>query len=277
MSPLLKSRYPEACGSFQVFAKEWSVSLQRQRSFCSRTLGGLGDKTVLVLGCGFGDDAVAWFPHRPGRVIGVDIVNYQRCWDEAIAKFSNGCTSITFLQRDLVGEDWSFIGQEGVDVIFSYAVLEHISDLSQMARRAFDALKPGGLFVATYGPLWYGPNGDHTFPLAEDDYYNHLMLDDTEYDRYIDRTMSEWKHHEHGCEGPFLLERGYFSFLRPEEYLRIFVEAGYEICNSHLNISTAAERYFDKHPERLPYLKERYGLNTLDLYANGSVIILRKS
>ncbi|AJE03037.1 class I SAM-dependent methyltransferase [Geobacter pickeringii] len=278
MSPLLKARYPEFAGmGFKVLAKEWSISLQRQRLFCARMLDGLEDKTVLVLGCGFGDDAVAWLPHRPARIVGVDIVSYQKCWNEAILHFSTPSTCVDFMQRDLVGEDWNFIPENSVDVIFSYAVLEHISDLATMSERAIKALKPGGLFVATYGPLWYGPNGDHTFPLSEEDYFNHLLLDDEDYDRYIARTMDEWSHQEHGCEGPFLLERGYFSFLRPEEYLRVFSAAGFSIINSLLNISGAAERYFRKYPERLAYLLERYNLKTLDLYSNGSVVILRKA
>lgn len=277
MSPLLKAKYPESASmGFQVLAKEWSVSLQRQRSLCARALGGLEGKTVLVLGCGFGDDAVAWLPHRPGRIIGVDIVNYQSCWDEAASCFSTGSTRVEFLQRDLVGQDWSFVAEQSIDVIFSYAVLEHISDLATMSERAMSVLKPDGLFVATYGPLWYGPNGDHTFPLSEDDYFNHLMLDEKDYDSYIARTMNEWAHQEHACEGPFLLERGYFSFLRPEEYLRIFVSAGFQIVNSLLNVSGAAERYFRKYPERLGHLRKRYSLKTLDLFANGSVVILRK-
>jgi SAM-dependent methyltransferase len=277
MSPLLKLRYPEVGGTgFQMLAKEWSISLERQRLFCARQLHGLEDKTVLVLGCGFGDDAVAWLPHRPGRIIGVDIVNYQRCWERAVEQFSGPATALEFMQRDLVSHDWDFLKPGSVDVIFSYAVLEHISDLALLARRAVAALKPGGLFVATYGPLWYGPNGDHTFPLSEEDYYNHLLLDDAGYEAYIEKTMGEWAHQEHGCEGPFLLERGYFSFLRPEQYLRIFEASGFETLGSLLNISGAAERYFRRYPERLPLLLDQYSLKTIDLYANGSVVMLRK-
>lgn len=277
MSPFLKLKYAEASEmGFNVLAKEWSVSLQRQRSFCARELGGLKGKTVLVLGCGFGDDAVAWLHLCPGKIIGVDIVNYESCWNKAISTFSTQATGIEFLQHDLVAQDWSFVKQGTVDVIFSYAVLEHLSDLSLVVEHAWKALKPGGLFVATYGPLWYGPNGDHTFPLSEDDYFNHLLLNDESYNRYIKKTMAEWEHMEHACEGPFLLERGYFSFLRPEEYLNIFASSGFEIVNSLLNVSGAAERYFRKFPDRLLLLKEKFTLKTLDLYANGSVVILRK-
>lgn len=277
MSPLLKLRYPEASlMGFNVLAKEWSISLQRQRSFCARKPGGLKGNTVLVLGCGFGGDAVAWLPLGPEKVIGVDIVNYGSCWRKAISQFSTRATKIEFLQHDLVADEWSFVKPGSVDVIFSYAVLEHISDLPLMAERARKALKPGGIFLASYGPLWYGPNGDHTFPRSEDDYFNHLLLNDDDYNDYVRGTIDQWKHLENGGEGPFLLERGYFSFLRPEEYLTTFTSSGFEIVNSLLNVSSVAERYFKKFPYRLSQLKEKFSLKTLDLYVNGSTVILKK-
>lgn len=277
ISPLLKLKYPEALSmGFNIIAKEWGISLQRQRSFCARELDGLSGKTVLVLGCGFGGDAIAWVPYQPVKIIGVDIVNYDSCWRKAISQFSTQNTAIQFMQHDLVADEWSFVAPGSVDIIFSYAVLEHISDLHLLAERANNTLKKGGLFISSYGPLWYGPNGDHTFPQSEDDYFNHLLLSDADYDCYVRRTIDQWLHLENAGEGPFLLERGYFSFLRPEEYLTIFASAGFEIVNSLLNISSAAERYFKKFPDRLSKLKEQYKLKTVDLYANGSTLVLRK-
>jgi SAM-dependent methyltransferase len=277
LSSVLKRKYPEVrAAGFDVLAKEWSISQQRQRACCARRLGGLDGRTVLVLGCGFGDDALAWLPGRPGRILGVDVVNYRRCWEAATATRGAGGTEIRFLQHDLVARDWDFVEAGSVDVISSYAVLEHISDLPRLAERSLRALRPGGMFVATYGPLWYGPNGDHTFPRSEDDYYNHLLLDDGDYDQYILRTKAEWAHLEHACEGPFLLERGYFSFLKPGEYLDLFRAAGFQVVRSMINISSAAERYFVRHPDRYALLARRFGLGRADLYANGGVLVLAK-
>ncbi len=277
MSPLLKLKYPEAASmNFGLIAKEWSMSLQRQRLFSSRALGGLKGKTVLVLGCGYGADALAWLSLAPARIIAVDIVNYESCWQKAISLYSTKQTKLEFHQVDLVANDWDFLAPGSVDVIFSYAVLEHLSDLSLVVKRAKNALKLGGLFVASYGPLWYGPHGDHTFPKSEDDCYNHLLLDDDEYQTYVERIKDEWAHSENGNDGTFLLEKGYYSYLRPNEYLEAFASAGFETLFSILNISSISERYFKKYPKRLFEFKEKFKLKTIDLYANGSTIILRR-
>jgi len=277
MSPLLKLKYPESASmSFGLIAKEWSMSLQRQRLFCSRILGGLKGKTVLVLGCGYGGDALAWVSLAPARIIAVDIVNYESCWQKAISLYSTEQTKLDFYQFDLVANDWDFLVPGSVDVIFSYAVLEHLSDLPLVIERAKNALKPEGLFVASYGPLWYGPHGDHTFPKSEDDCYNHLLLGDNEYQAYVERIIGEWAHSENGNDGTFLLERGYYSYLRPNEYLEAFASAGFEILLSIINISSIADRYFKKYPKRLIEFKEKFKLKTIDLYASGSTIILRK-
>ncbi|MBI5656956.1 MAG: class I SAM-dependent methyltransferase, partial [Geobacter sp.] len=143
MSPLLKIRYHEAAAmGFNVVAKGWSMSLQRQRAFCVKALKGLAGRTVLVLGCGFGDDAIAWIPLKPHKIIGVDIVNYNKCWEEAISHYSNNDIRVEFIQSDLVNHDWSFVCTDKVDIIFSYAVLEHISDLSTLLDKAYKVLKP---------------------------------------------------------------------------------------------------------------------------------------
>lgn len=277
MSPLLKLKYPDfASMNFGLIAKEWSMSLQRQRLYSSKSLGGLKGKTVLVLGCGYGGDALAWLSLAPAKIIAVDIVNYQSCWQKAVSLYSTEQTKIEFYQFDLVANDWDFLAPCSVDVIFSYAVLEHLSDLSSVIERAKNALKPDGIFVASYGPLWYGPYGDHTFPKSEDDCYNHLLLGDDDYQAYVDRIKNEWVHSENGNDGTFLLENGYYSYLRPDEYLEAFASAGFEMLLSILNISSIADIYFKKYPKRLSEFKERFNLKTVDLYACGSTIIARK-
>ena len=277
MSLVLKIKYRgSGVINFKVLAKEWSMSLQRQRSFCCRRLNGLGGKTVLVLGCGFGGDALSWIPLGPARVIGVDIINYKKCWEKAASQFATRKNQIDFYQFDLVASEWDFVTPGSVDIIFSYAVLEHLADLKVVLERAKKTLKPNGLFVASYGPLWYGPNGDHTFPILGDDVYNHLILDDNDYAAYVERTIGDWHHFENGGEGPFLLERGYFSYLKPGDYLDAFKLAGFECLVSILNISTRAEQYFAKFPDRLVELKNKHKLDDIDLYSNGSTIILEK-
>ena len=277
MSPLLKLKYPESrLMGFGLVAQEWSMSLQRQRLFCARKLKSLKGKTILVLGCGYGADALAWLSLGPARVIAVDIVNYETCWRQASSLYSNRQTKLDFYQLDLIANDWDFIEPDSVDVIFSYAVLEHLSDLNVVLDRSKKALKKGGLFVASYGPLWYGPHGDHTFPKSEDDCFNHLLLGDEDYHAYVESIRNGWAHSGNGNDGTFLLENGYFSYLRSHEYMNAFAASGFENLFSILNISNISERYFKKFPERLIQFQRKFKLKAIDLYISGSTVIMRK-
>jgi hypothetical protein len=52
--------------------------------------------------------------------------------------------------------------------------------------------------------------------------------------------------------------------------------AGFQVVRSMINISSAAERYFVRHPDRYALLARRFGLGRADLYANGGVLVLAK-
>ena len=50
-----------------------------------------------------------------------------------------------------------------VDVIFSTNVFEHVMDLGGAFRELFRVLRPGGELIASWGPLFYSPQGYHLY------------------------------------------------------------------------------------------------------------------
>ena len=115
------------------------------------------------------------------------------------------------------------------------------------------------------------------FPRALEETYNHLLLDDSEYATYLARVMSQTSYKENGNEGPFLLRRGLFSFLKADDYLRLFREAGFAVLRSQVRASQLlAERFRREFPERWQQMKDRRHLRDADLLAIGSYVCLRK-
>ena len=265
-------RYPELVGDgFSHVTGEKGLSLDGfRRIYYRKRLGRtIRGKTVLVLGCGYGDELLGWIPHRPKCIIGVDISNYGRAWDRIARTAGRAGVRTRFVQYDLTEPQWSFVEPDSVDIASAYAVLEHVVDLESFLRACRESLRPGGYFEAAYGPLWYGPNGDHLFPLSDEEIYNHLLLDDASYDRFVERTRDYWEHHETGMEGPFLLENGLFSFLKPAEYLDLFRRTGYSVLYSHAALSQRAAGFRQRHPDEWRRMKGQHGLRDVDLLATG--------
>ena len=49
------------------------------------------------------------------------------------------------------------------DVVISFATLEHVLDVPNFLKNCFYSLKPNGVFVTRFGPLWNCYNGHHSW------------------------------------------------------------------------------------------------------------------
>ena len=47
------------------------------------------------------------------------------------------------------------------DIVYSTATFEHVLDMGNCLERSWAALKPGGLLISIYAPIWSGPKGHH--------------------------------------------------------------------------------------------------------------------
>jgi len=273
-----RASYPELISDgFSAVTVDKGLTLSAlRRAHCLPYVGGsLEGETVAVLGCGYGLDLLTWFPYRPARILAVDVVNYADAWRRLEQLGREHGIEIECIQYDLTQPHWDFAQPGSVRLSSAFQVLEHISDLPTFLAANRELLGAGGVFEAVYGPLWYGPHGDHVYPRSEDRIFNHLLLDDHEYDQYVEDTLSEWEHHDTGMEGPFLLQRGLFSFLRPREYLDAFREASYDVAFAHAVLSSDAQRFRRRNPNAWAEMKRRRQLRDVDLLVKSTTLVSR--
>ncbi len=108
---------------------------------------------VLVVGCGDGIEA-QWIAAKADQVIAVDV------HDESLMRArerTKDLDNIDVLKLDnrLPCDDAS------IDVIFMHDVCEHIIDLDHWFAQYHRVLKPGGVFINQFSPLFYSPFGAH--------------------------------------------------------------------------------------------------------------------
>jgi SAM-dependent methyltransferase len=63
------------------------------------------------------------------------------------------------------------------DVVTTFSVLEHISDIRQAFANVADSLRPDGLFLSIFGPIWSGPYRHHLYVDVRDPRSNFCLWD----------------------------------------------------------------------------------------------------
>lgn len=186
----------------------------------------LRDATVLVAGVGFGRHLFSLAKYRPKKLICFDLYSYETEWDyvSRIIQKEFGC-DIEFAVGDITSIPAKYTNS--FDWIISDAVLEHVQDLPTFAEVSHSLLKPRGIFYAGYGPIWYGPNGDHIV-WEDSSPYEHLLLPEELYSRRINERFkaSSLKPFD-SCDGQCMAETKLFSYLCGNEYLTILKESGF--------------------------------------------------
>jgi SAM-dependent methyltransferase len=115
------------------------------------TFGRLEGLDVLDFGCGDGNESIA-LSRCARSVIGLDI---NPKWIEiARAKAQRaGVSNVEFTTKL----------DRKVDAVISIDAFEHFEDPKQILEMMHDALRPGGIVIASFGPTWYHPYGGHLF------------------------------------------------------------------------------------------------------------------
>lgn len=95
-------------------------------------------KSVLDLGCGYGENCAAFQALGASKVLGVDIS------EKMLAVAAMEHPEIEFIRGDM--NDLSFLGDR-FDVVFSSLAVHYIEDFSAFVKNVYDLLNPGGYFV----------------------------------------------------------------------------------------------------------------------------------
>ena len=127
-------------------------------------------KSVLDLGCGYGENCERFKSRGASRVLGVDISERML----AVAKDEH--PDIDFVRGDM--SDLSFIG-DSFDVIFSSLAVHYVEDFSRFAREVYEHLSGGGEFIFSQEhPLTTAPVAGASWTRDADGEVMHYNLTD---------------------------------------------------------------------------------------------------
>lgn len=113
------------------------------------------DSRILVVGCGEGAGEIEWFASRCKSVVAVDVAR------RAVDRSANRTAALTNVRCQLVdGRTLGFRDRE-FDLVFMRNVCEHIINVKECFDEYYRVLKPGGILVNKFAPLFYSPYGAH--------------------------------------------------------------------------------------------------------------------
>lgn len=116
----------------------------------------LRGKSVVDFGCGHGETAIELAGNGAGAVFGLDIREQILDGARQRATAAGVADRVKFVTP-------AEIGREIADVVISLDAFEHFADPASVLLEICRLLKPGGVLLASFGPLWRHPWGGHTF------------------------------------------------------------------------------------------------------------------
>ena len=188
--------------------------IQRLRNFVC-----LANSHVFIQGCGLGQEALAWSKLGVSSVVGMDLFNFEKGWEQISQQCQD--VSVSFSDGDFCHTQ---LDGQIFDIISSFAVWEHIRDFNSMLKETKRLIKPEGTVLSAFGPLWYTFSGDHFSEAGGlENGFNHLLLNPSDYFNWVNsfESQSVWATSEESYfEIRKHISEGLFSYLRPREYIQ---------------------------------------------------------
>jgi SAM-dependent methyltransferase len=110
-------------------------------------------KTVIDFGCGEGLETAELAQRGASRVIGLDT------YAPVLEKARTNAIRFGVADRCAFGADTD----ERADVILALDSFEHFQDLPGILTKMHQLVRPGGVVLASFGPIWFHPLGGHVF------------------------------------------------------------------------------------------------------------------
>jgi SAM-dependent methyltransferase len=114
------------------------------------------DVDVLDFGCGWGGETL-WLASKVRSVVGVDVE--RSSLQQARRALSR--SRVSNCEFRLMKDGCIPLRDASVDAVFSTDTFEHVMDLPLAFGEIARVLRPGGLLVTRFGPLFYSPYGYH--------------------------------------------------------------------------------------------------------------------
>lgn len=221
---------------------------------------------ILIPGCGFGRNIIQLLSFYPKEIIAFDLYEYPEEWE-----FLKNYAEEMGIKLKFMKDDMSEVLKKYklyFDFIISDALLEHVKDLDSMIESSYVVLKGGGIFYAGFGPLWFGPSGDHIH-WGENRIFDHLLLSKKNYLRNIKMRQSE-----ENIDSFTLINENLFSYKRVGEYFKSFKANDFFPIKIFSKISTESLKTLKN--RKIAENLDKKNIPSFDRYCPGLYVWLRK-
>lgn len=257
----------EVTPKFNIFLRDEGGMFKNRVYRKCNFLKSVHDSKVLVVGAGYGHNVFQLARLKPSCIVCLDLYEYSKEWEFVIER-----------SKEIFGVDVVFIKGDIPDIVSKYenyfdwiisdAVLEHVRDLKSFMNASRKLIKKNGFFYASFGPIWYGPGGDH-MNWGVKGIFNHLLLPREDYDSKFNSITQASQ--EDSCEGVFMKKNKLFSYLSIHEYFNFFESESFEKLLSYAKISTKAITIL-KHDKILKEALDLKDIPKFDRFCSGVYI-----
>ncbi len=154
----LGALFPRLPSAHMTAAEQTSRELVKASESMGRYLAAMPghDIDVLDFGCGWGGETL-WLAGRVRSVVGVDVerASIDQAESAATAHQVRNCRFLWSPEGLIPAPSSSF------DAVFSTDTFEHVLHLDRAFGEIFRVLRPGGVLLTRFGPLFYSPFGYH--------------------------------------------------------------------------------------------------------------------
>lgn len=256
---------------------ERGMSLLERRKWLN-SYSPLKNSRILVIGCGTASDFPFLLRFQPREIVGIDLLNYSKCWEQIKEYAVREKTSI---KLDFYQADASTLNELGLgvfDIIISDAVFEHCRDLKSVLKNCYNLLQPKGVMYTSYGPFWYCWGGDHFSGRDDIEHgYNHLLLDSIEYAEYFNKYVGDLPYELSEGGGGLFVSLDLFSKLSHKEYIELFASVGFRTKNLIMEFSANAVKVLKSKELRGKLLKKFPDFTVDDFILKSHIVVLKKS
>lgn len=186
-------------------------------------------KTVLDFGCSHGGSTVFLAEQGAGRVIGVDIAEWQLKHAHAYLQHANPDGQLPIEIR-MGSHDHTPVEDASIDLLMCWDVFEHVLKPEVILAEWHRMLRPNGYAYLSFGPLWYHPHGVHLWECFPGP-WTHVL--------FPERTVVRARHfHKQDDLDPSVIttyaDLG-FNQMTVKRFQALIRECGFEAAHLHLH------------------------------------------
>ncbi|MEH1946124.1 MAG: class I SAM-dependent methyltransferase [Nostoc sp.] len=196
----------------------------------------LSGKVVLEIGSGHGALCIDAAISGAERVIGLDLISSRIEFARNIVaeRYPDVANRVEFHHLD-IDNLTTLDGQ--VDIVISKDTFEHIMGIERVILSIKRVLRPGGLLITGFSPLYYSPFGDHGYHAIGKRIripWAHLIIGDA-------RVVEAYNKHHPGIECHSIYDLG-LNKLKRRDFLQAFNKAGFVIVSETVNALQGASK-----------------------------------